>query len=244
MRHTSMPSKTKNSSYFLLASHRPPRRVRLDSLHHIRRDHPTDSVRRVGTRAVLTEVHRRPRTCSTRHSPDPLPPGTHAERFPALGDLFRRAPWPLTQSTSGSGRQLEGKGIVPLCRRLRSVPKDGIISVVMQVICLSDYFRTIDLSVRCRALLGLAHNVPKPEPKSEPEAGGSGPAAAVLAVSCEKWGPENTRILEHGSLTWGSLVGERRATVNLLLPTRITMRDYNPSRVRQALALAGGEVGR
>ena len=157
-----------------------------------------------------------------------------------------RAP-PLMQSTSGSGRSLEGKAIAPPRRRLRSVPKDGIISVVMQVNGLSGYFRTIDLSVRCRTLLGLADDVPKPEPEPEPEAGGSGPAAAaaaVLAVPWEKWGPENTRILEHDSLTWGSLVGERRATVGQLLPTRITMRDYNPSRVRHALALTGGEAGR
>ena len=123
------------------------------------------------------------------------------------------------------------------------MPKDGIISVVVQVNGLSGYFRTIDLSVRCRTLLRLADDVPKPEPEPEPEAGGSGPAAAVLAVSWEKWGPDNTRILEHGSLTWGSLVGERRATVGLLLPMRITMRDYKPSRVRHALALAGCEAG-
>ena len=127
--------------------------------------------------------------------------------------------------------------------RLRSVPKDGIISVVMQVNGLSGYFRTIDLSVRCRTLLGLADDVPKPEPEPEPEAGGSGPAAAaaaaVLAVPWEKWGPENTRILEHDSLTWGSLVDERRATVGQLLPMRITMLDYNSLRVWHALALAG-----
>ena len=114
----------------------------------------------------------------------------------------------------------------------------------MQVNGLSGYFRTIVLSMRCRTLLGLADHVHEPEPEPEPEAGGSGPAAAVLAVPWEKWGPENTRILEHDSLTWGSLVGERRATVGQLLPTRITMRDYNPSRVRHALALTGGEAGR
>ena len=153
-------------------------------------------------------------------------------------------PPPLTLSTSGSGRQLKSKGIAPR-RRLRSVSKDGIISVVIQVNGLSGYFRTIDLSVRCRTLLGPADNVPKPkpepEPEPEPEADGSGPAAAaVLSVPWEKWGPENTRILEHGLLTWSSLVGERRATVGQLLPTRITMRDYNPSCAWHALALAGG----
>ena len=103
--------------------------------------------------------------------------------------------------------------------RLRSVPKDGIISVVMQVNGLSGYFRTIDLSVRCRTLLEFA---------TDP---------AVPVIPWEEWGPPNTRILEHDSYTWGSLVGERRATVGQVLPTRITMRDYNPFRVRRALAL-------
>ena len=100
------------------------------------------------------------------------------------------------QSTSGSGLQLEGKVIAP-CRRLRPVPKDGIIGVVIQVDGLSGYFRTIDLLVRCRTLLGLADDVPKPEPEPEPEAGGNDPAA-VLAVQWE-WGPENTRILERAA---------------------------------------------
>jgi hypothetical protein len=50
----------------------------------------------------------------------------------------------------------------------------------------------------------------------------------------EEWGPAHTRILEHDSL-----VGERRATVGQVSPTRTTMRDYNPFRVRRALALAG-----
>ena len=60
-------------------------------------------------------------------------------------------PRPLMQSTFGSGRSLEGKGIAPLRRRLRFTPKDGIISVVMQVNCLSDYFHTIDLRAVSRA---------------------------------------------------------------------------------------------
>jgi len=62
-------------------------------------------------------------------------------------------------------------------------------------------------------------------------------------VPWEEWGPANTRILEHDSLTWGSLVGERRATVGQVRPTVITMRDYNPFRVRRALARTGGGAG-
>jgi hypothetical protein len=107
----------------------------------------------------------------------------------------------------------------------------------MQVNGLSGYFRTIDLSVRCRTLLGFAD-----AQAQEAAATGSG-ALLVVPVPWEQWGPANTRILEHDSLTWGSLVGERRATVGQVLPTRITMRDYNPFRVRRALALAG-EAGR
>lgn len=125
-------------------------------------------------------------------------------------------------------------------RRLRSVPKDGIISVVMQVNGLSGYFRTIDLSVRCRTLLGLTEEeAQEQEVEVDTDAG-----TTMLMIPWETWGPANTRILEHDSLTWGSLVGERRATVGQLLPTRITMRDYNPFRVRRALEVLGGEAGK
>jgi hypothetical protein len=120
------------------------------------------------------------------------------------------------------------------------VPKDGIISVVMQVNGLSGYFRTIDLSVRCRTLLEFTESAHEQEQEQEQAAEG----AVLLMVPWETWGPANTRILEHDSLTWGSLVGERRATVGQLLPTRITMRDYNPFRVRRALEVVGGEAGK
>jgi len=52
----------------------------------------------------------------------------------------------------------------------------------------------------------------------------------------EEWGLANTRILERDSHAWVSLVGDRRATVGQVEPTRITMRDYNPFRVRRARA--------
>ena len=147
-------------------------------------------------------------------------------------------PRPLMTSTSSGedpAQQLEARGGGAPRRRLRSVPKDGIISVVLQVNGASGYSSAIDLSVRCRTLLGFCDDVPEPDPE---EAGRS------ALLPWEIWGPANTRILEHDSVTWGSLVGERRATVGQLLPTRITIRDYNPSRVRHALALAGGEAGR
>ena len=98
----------------------------------------------------------------------------------------------------------------------------------MQVNGLSGYFRTIDLTVRCRTLLEFADiNTPAGDRAAE-----TGETESTL--EWEKWGPANTRILEHVSLTLGSLVGERRATVGQVSPTRITMRDYNPFRVRRA----------
>jgi hypothetical protein len=125
----------------------------------------------------------------------------------------------------------------PPRRQLRSVPADGIISVVMHVQGLSGYFRTIDLIVRCRSLLAFTNNTPV-RVGTEAQAGeGEG---AAPTVPWEEWGPKNTHVLEHDSHTWGSLVGERRATLGQMLPTRITMRDYNPFRVRRALVRTGG----
>ena len=111
----------------------------------------------------------------------------------------------------------------------------------MQVNGLSGYFRTIDLIVRCRTLLEAADiNTPAGDRAAE-----TGEAEGTL--EWEKWGPANTRILEHDSLTWGSLVGERRATVGQVSPLQITMRDYNPFRVRRAremVASRGAEPGK
>jgi hypothetical protein len=146
---------------------------------------------------------------------------------------------PLLITNSGSGRETglstggQPEGRIGARRRLRSVPRDGIISVVMQVNGLSGYFRTIDLTVRCRTLLEFAGAANTPAGGGTAETGKTENGALVW----EKWGPVNTRILEHDSLTWGSLVGERRATVGQVLPTRITMRDYNPFRVRRALEM-------
>ena len=98
----------------------------------------------------------------------------------------------------------------------------------MQVNGQSGYFRTIDLTVRCRTLLGFA-DINAPAGGRAAEASGT-----ERTIEWEKWGPANTRILEHDSLTWGSLVGERRATVGQVSPSRITMRDYNRFRVRRA----------
>jgi hypothetical protein len=134
---------------------------------------------------------------------------------------------PSTLDPSNSTRYPEGRGGRP---HLRPIPEDGIVSAVMHITAMSGYFRTIDLSVRCRTLLDFADG--------KTEAGTR--EGSVLTVPWEEWGPPNTRVLEHDSLTWGSLVGERRATVGQLRPTRITMRDFNPFRVRRALARTGG----
>jgi len=148
---------------------------------------------------------------------------------------------PLLTTNSGSGRETgsstggQPEGRIGARRRLRSVPRDGIISVVMQVNGLSGYFRTIDLTVRRRTLLEFVdiNNTPASGTTAETGTG----TGIESALEWEKWGPINTRILEHDSLTWGSLVGERRATVGQVLPTGITMRDYNPFRVRRALEM-------
>jgi hypothetical protein len=145
----------------------------------------------------------------------------------ALFSKYRQHPphlHPLQATNSGSDREMiygqQPEGRTGPRRRLRSVPRNGIISVVMQVNGLSGYFRTIDLTVRCRTLLEFAD--------IDMDTG---------TLEWDNWGPVNTRILEHDSLTWGSLVGERRATVGQATPTRITMRDFNPFRVRLALEM-------
>ncbi|KAI0271302.1 hypothetical protein BC834DRAFT_858759 [Gloeopeniophorella convolvens] len=114
-------------------------------------------------------------------------------------------------------------------RHLRSVPENGIISVVMHIHNASGGFRTVDLSVHCRTLLAHAP-----------------PHRPMHHVRWEDWGPPCTRILEHRSLTWGSLVGERRATVGRRaatglsnMPVELTLRDYNPYRVGLALERTG-----
>lgn len=156
----------------------------------------------------------------------------------------------LSSASGSSSRQLEGRGAR---RHLRCVPADGIISVVMHVHAMSGYFRTIDLSVRCRTLLGFSDAAcarmrsPTPTPVSSFSYSGMGDVGVaddVFTVPWEEWGPKNTRVLEHDSLTWGSLVGERRATVGQVRPTCVTLRDYNPFRVRRALARTGGVAGR
>ena len=117
--------------------------------------------------------------------------------------------------------------------RLRSVPGDGIVYVMMHFNALSGYDRMVDLFVRRRTLLEF----------SDPQArvGRKGVAGTgvrtVPIIPWETWGPTNSRILDHDSLSWGDLSGERYATV---LMSRITMQDFNPYRVRRALAVLGG----
>ena len=111
-------------------------------------------------------------------------------------------------------------------RNLRFVPRDRIINVMMNIDGASGYSRTVDLTVRCRTIFKFIN--------SQAQAGTAG---AILTIPWNEWGPTNARIQECESLTCGSHVGERRATV---LPTRITIRDYNPYRVGRALALLGG----
>jgi hypothetical protein len=129
------------------------------------------------------------------------------------------------KNTGSSSRQPEGK--VDSRRHLRFVPKDHIINVVMHVDgSVSGYTRAVDLAVRCRTIFEFINARAK-----------GGIAGAMPTIPWDEWGPTNTRIHESDTLTPGSQVGERRATV---LPTRITIRDYNPYRVGRALVSLGG----
>jgi len=122
-------------------------------------------------------------------------------------------------------------------QQLRSVPADGIVSVVMGLRGLWGHSHAIDFSVRCRSLLAFTNKKSAGVGAAVKAGEGEG---AVPTVPWEEWGPKNTRALVHDSLMWGALVGERRAAVGRVFPTCITMRDYNPFRVRRALARTGG----
>jgi hypothetical protein len=131
-----------------------------------------------------------------------------------------------SKNTGSSARQPKGKAGSSSRRHPRFVPRDRIINVVMHVDGASGYSRTVDLTVRCRTIFRFINAQAQ-----------GGTAGAMHPIPWKEWGPINTRIQESDSLTCGSHVGERRAMV---LPTRITIRDYNPYRVRRALGLLGG----
>ena len=129
------------------------------------------------------------------------------------------------KNIGSSSRQPEGK--VDSRHHLRFAPKDRIINVVMNVDgAVSGYSRSVDLVVRCRTIFEFIN-----------AQANQGTAGAMRTIPWNEWGPNNTRIHESDTLTPGSHVGERCATV---LPTRITIRDYNPYRVGRALASLGG----
>lgn len=118
------------------------------------------------------------------------------------------------------------------CRRLRFVFSDAIVNVGMRFKTLSGYDLMVELFVRRRTLLEFTN--------PEARVGATGVAGmgvgTVLMLPWETWGPANSRILDLDMHMQGWLSGERRATV---LMRDITMRDYNPYRVRRALALLG-----
>jgi hypothetical protein len=136
---------------------------------------------------------------------------------------LRSSPHVTTSSGTGSSTSQPEVRVGAHCRCLFSVPSDSIINVVMEVSTSSGHRRLVDIIIQCHTLLEFTK-----------------PQARVGATPWKAWGPTNSRILDSGSFTCGWLSGERRATV---LMSRITMRDYNPYRVRRALALLG-VVGR
>ena len=139
-------------------------------------------------------------------------------------------------SSSGTGNsalQPEGR-VGARSRCLRSIPSDSIVNVEMKFDTLSGYHHRVDLVVRRRTLLEF----------SNPQArvGSTGDARmgvrTVVVLPWETWGPTNSRILDNSSFWPAWLSGDRRAVA---LPSHITMRDYNPYRVRRALTLLGGD---
>ena len=163
--------------------------------------------------------------CAEEHPGHALFSKTHQHLSP------RSHPHAATTSGTGSSTGQPEGSVGDRCPRLRSVPGDGIVNVVMQVNILSGY-RMVNLIVRRRTLLEFTDPQARVGATRVEERG----VRTVLMLPWESWGPTNSRILDHGSFTWGGLCGERRATV---LASRITMRDYNPYRVRRALALLG-----
>lgn len=148
-------------------------------------------------------------------------------------------PHVTTSSGTDSSTWQPGGRVGARCRRrLRFVPSDGIVNIVMHFQTLSGHNPMVDLFVRRRTLLGFT------DPQYR--VGATGVAGTgmrtFLTLPWETWGPANSRILEHDPLAWGWLSGERCAIV---LVSRITMQDYNPYRVWRALTLlgvAGSEV--
>jgi len=136
-----------------------------------------------------------------------------------------------SSGTDSSTCQPEGRAGAR-SRRPRFIPTDGIVSVVMQINTLSGYGDMVNLFVRRRTLLDFTN------PRAR--VGATGVAGmgmrTVFTLPWETWGPTNSRILDHDTLAWGWLSGERRAMV---LMSRVTMHDYNPYRVWRALALLG-----
>ncbi len=141
---------------------------------------------------------------------------------------------PLSSTSSGTGSSTrQPEAIVDDRRRhLSLVPRDSIISILIRVDVSSGHYRMLDLTVRCRTLLEFTN--------TQALAGAIGVAGrgvgTVLMVPWEKWGPANSRIQDHGSSSWGGHAGERHATARL---SCITVRDFNPYRLRGALALFG-----
>ena len=164
--------------------------------------------------------------CNEEHPGHALFSKNHQERL---------SPHPHLTASSGTGSstgQPEGR-VDARFRRPRPVPSNGIVNIMMRVTTLSGNYRLVDLNVRCRTLLEFTN--------TQTRVGATGVAGmgvrTVPMLSWEAWGPANSRILDHGTSTWGGLSGERHATA---MASRITMRDYNPYRVRRALTLLGG----
>lgn len=162
-------------------------------------------------------------TCFSQH-PGHVPFSRNHQHPPSHTQPHQTSSSGPSENTGSSTRQPKGK--VGSRHRPHFVPRNRIVNVVMHIDGASGCSRTVDLTVRCRTIFKFINAQAQ-----------RGVAGAVLTIPWNEWGPTNTRIQESDSLTCGSHVGERRVMV---LPTRVTVRDYNLYRVRRALGLLGG----
>jgi len=156
----------------------------------------------------------------------------------------------------------------------RQSTKDSIVSVTMLIMGCEGRMRTFEVVVRCATLLAYADGaqvVPTSTTTAEsPNGAGDGQSASAQAavgdtaaddnanaevsigddcVRWDVWGPRATAVSDLTHVGWRYLVGERRVTIEQGA-SQICIRDYNPYRIRQAMAsmvaakgLAGDNLG-
>jgi hypothetical protein len=170
--------------------------------------------------------------------------------------MFSRGAWPERRTPLGR-RQM-----------FHQLMKDSILKVMMYVMGCEGQSRAIDVVVRCATLLTYAdgaHVVPPATATVASDAessDGDGDGRSASAdndakggtgddgVPWDAWGPRATAMSdrEYDWEIWSHLLGERMSTIENIFgqfEPRISIRDYNPYRIRQARAsmMAKGPAG-